>query len=137
MAKKKKKIRRKLKQKRRKKTSNPQSSIVNRRSHPRLPICARVIWGKKEKKEQYFFTSNISGAGLYLISDHPPPLHEELDLEISIPSIRQTFKLKGKVMRWEGKGGRAVGCGVKFQQVNPQLSHMIQEILKKVDFCSA
>ena len=136
---KRKKIPRKLKKKKNKvpisvSKKTKSAGILEKRAHPRLPICARVVWGKEQKQEKYFFTSDLSATGLFLITDHPPPVGEELQMELSIPSVKEIFTIKGVVARWEGQEGRALGCGVKFTFINPQISVMIGEIFQKVDF---
>jgi len=68
-----------------------------RRHSPRLPICARVRWGNISENEQFFFTRDISTGGLFLLTDHPPPLQAKLSIELSIQYYREPIRLEADV----------------------------------------
>ena len=105
-----------------------------RRHHPRLPICARVRWGDQtdpkvvKTVERYFFTRDLSRSGLFLLTDHPPPLGEMVSVDLAVQYLKESVHLRGKVVRHESDEGRAIGCGVKFMDQDPEFNRVMQWI---------
>lgn len=107
-----------------------------RRINARLPIAARVYWQQesavngREEVERYYFTRDLSSSGLFLMTDHPPPLFCEIDIQLSIQFLKDPVHLRGEVVRHESQEGRAVGFGVKFLE-NPQRLKLLMDELHR------
>jgi hypothetical protein len=100
-----------------------QERRLERRLSPRLPICARVRWGNVEN---YYFTRDISQGGLFLLTNHPPPLHKKLLIELSIQYLKEPLRLEAQTVRYESDQGRAVGCGVRLIKTNQKLNTFLK-----------
>lgn len=123
-----------------KKTASPLAIGIDRRTerriNARLPIAARVYWQQeseahgRQEVERYYFTRDLSSSGLFLLTDHPPPLFCEIDIQLSIQFMKDPVRLRGEVVRHESQEGRAVGFGVKFLE-NPERLKLLMDQLHR------
>ena len=100
-------------------------SEAERRVNPRLPICARVLWGREER---YFFSRDLSASGAFLLTDHPPAINEVVEIQFSVQFVPEPIHCFAKVVRHEENAGRATGFGVEFVEVHPQLRSTLARI---------
>ena len=96
-----------------------------RRANPRLPICARVMWGREEK---YFFSRDLSASGAFLLTDHPPALDQTVEMQFSVQFMPEPINCLAKVVRHESSEGRAVGFAVEFVQIHPEFRRKLEDI---------
>ncbi|MFC2172526.1 PilZ domain-containing protein [Acidobacteriota bacterium] len=70
-----------------------------KRLYPRIPICAQVRIRGLEEEFRYHYTRDLSANGVFLISEEPLPVGTELEIDISIPFIKDLIVVTGQVVR--------------------------------------
>ena len=78
-------------------------SVVERRRHRRVPICAWVIITRPDHQKGYLFTMDVSKGGIFVVSDESIPVGTELGIELVVNEHFQ-FKTSGRVVRNVIKG---------------------------------
>jgi uncharacterized protein (TIGR02266 family) len=100
--------------------------MEERRESPRLPISARVVF-KEGKREEVYFSEDLSLGGLYLKTENPPGIGTSFELEIAIPGL-ELIKAKGEVI-WKHTGN---GFGIRFTRMTAQNKKILKSYLEKV-----
>ncbi len=110
--------------------------MKERRRHPRreMRLSASV---RKGSKLQKYYTKNMSGGGLFLEVDDPPPVGEHIEIELSVPGKTDPLLLKAEVVRHHSfydldedmNQIEKKGVGVKFIDISDETRKAIEEIL--------
>lgn len=107
-----------------------------RRSFRRVNLTVKVeIIGGSEgdgetPSQGFYFTRDISSAGLFLLCNPLLPLNAKIDLSLAIPGIRQLIPLKGKIVR-HVKTGES-GVGVEFFDTPSEFQLLLEEAIEKL-----
>jgi hypothetical protein len=84
--------------------------IKDNREYPRKDCQADVIYSKNNRLAQGMIV-NISAGGLYIYTDSPFAVGQEITLRFEHPFAEKQIKVNGKIVRNDHKG-----IGVKFEQ---------------------
>jgi type IV pilus assembly protein PilZ len=94
----------------------PPGRPLHTRQHPRYEVSFPVECSTR----QFFFSnhvSNIGKGGLFLRSDRPLPLNEEVSLVLHLPGTQKSIFAAGRVV-WnhdaENASHRVLGSGIRF-----------------------
>jgi len=88
------------------------------RAYARVPARLRVGW-KTTREFLVAHSENISRGGIFVASDHPPPLREILELSLDLPDGKGPVKTQAEVVHRvtpeEARAsGRRAGAGLQF-----------------------
>ena len=101
----------------------------NKRQYRRLALDIEVKLHKKKNgkgasSDAYFLrTKNVAQHGLFLRTEKPFPLGEEMDLEFSLPTISNPIRIAGKVVWIADKDRNPTyypGMGIRLIKINPE-----------------
>lgn len=85
----------------------------------RLPINVKVGYTLESGASESGMTLNLSVGGMFIITEDPPPIGMELQVEFALPDLDDSFTMKGLVV-WNTSGmkrGASVrGFGIKFTE---------------------
>jgi len=99
--------------------------VIAKRRFPRLPthlICD--AWHGGHYRELWIHS--ISKGGIFLETDPPPPVGDELDVTFSLPGVDEKIKAK-TVVRWQGiiREHTPSGVGCQFIEINTRLADIV------------
>jgi len=95
-----------------------------RRKFLRIPVAARIRID--DRKEEIWFTQDISEGGLFLKTENPPFVGTIMKLEISLPDVPKLVLLKGDVIwRHDGKG-----CGIRFLRITKEQRKVLRTFIE-------
>ncbi len=79
------------------------------------------------------YTANISSGGLFIRTDNPLPVGEQLSLQIEIPDVAEALKLRCEVVwtREKAENNKPAGMGVKFCESPDKDSEILKQYLSK------
>ena len=72
---------------------------------------------------------NVSETGIFLKSDDPPPLGEEVQMSLSLKGVDKELYMTGLVTR-HGEADKCAGFAVEFTRLNPSHRRLINEFVK-------
>ena len=92
-----------------------QSKLADNREHPRKNTSIYVVCSGSN---HYFrdFIKNISAGGLFIETETPLFVNQELITTFFLPGVKDPIKIKGKVVRTDSKG-----IAVKFDEPIPDI----------------
>ena len=108
---------------------------VDVRAGGRLRAEVRVYYGPKPQKLLDNFSVDMSTGGLYIQTEHPLPVGEELTLRFSLPNDQKTISCKAQVA-WHNdpdkpkKPNMPAGMGVQFTDLSLDDLHSIRRFLE-------
>ncbi len=92
------------------------------RYDPRLPVNVKVQYRSEGGELQSGVTLNLSVAGMFIITEEPPPIGMPVEIEFQLPDFDEILSMKGQVV-WNTssmKRGTSVhGFGLKFSDGDP------------------
>ncbi|MDP3939140.1 MAG: response regulator [Deltaproteobacteria bacterium] len=92
------------------------------RYDPRLPINVKVEYRTGGGEPQSGVTLNLSVSGMFIITEDPPPIGMQVEVEFELPDLAERFGLTGHAA-WNTSGmkrGATVhGFGLKFSEGDP------------------
>ena len=96
----------------------PAAPRTDGRTYARVPARLRVGW-KTSREFLVAHSENISRGGIFIASDHPPPLREILELSLDLPDGKGPVKTQAEVVHRvtpeEARAdGRRAGAGLQF-----------------------
>lgn len=95
-------------------------SDADRRQWPRVPISLKVVWARDEK-ELNLYTHNVSGGGLYVLSEKLPAMADRLNMEVWIPTLLEPTQITCKVVRVNETGqGEGRGFAIEFIKIEEE-----------------
>ncbi len=88
------------------------------RAFARVPVRLQVGWASP-KEFLITYSENISRGGIFVATDHPPPLREIVELLLELPDDEGPAKTQAEVVQWvsmeQAKStGRIAGAGLQF-----------------------
>jgi CheY-like chemotaxis protein len=108
--------------------------LQERRRYQRAPVFLRARCGWEQKQTSGDIV-NLSGSGLLLSLEDPPPEGTEMTLEFYLPHHPERLQCTGKVMRVsEGPApGQESGCGVglEFTAIQPRHQRRVMDYVEK------
>ena len=90
--------------------------MEEKRSHPRLPITARVSLSGSDEVS-YYFTKDLSLSGLFLQREEPLDIGHEVHLELAIQGMDHLIKIRAEVVRFVKPPDG--GVGLNFKEIDP------------------
>ncbi len=79
------------------------------------------------------YSRNISGGGIFIRTQQPPPLNQKVRLRFTMPGIAHPFECEGIVV-WSSpvpsRGVLPSGMGIKFLDLDPESRQLIVEFVK-------
>lgn len=117
-----------------KSTVKADSDILGRRQHARVETRLRVRFESREALvEEYIH--NISHGGIFIQTQHPKQVGEQIVLVLIHPETGQELMLKGEVARVvtaedAEKNNSYPGMGIKFKEMEPYVKKQIDEFIK-------
>lgn len=94
---------------------------LNKRRTPRIPFKLEVFFGKNESLslDTQSFTFNLSAGGLFLMTEHPFSVDENLTMKLTLPEENHPINCKGRVAWVNSKSSpvrsdHPTGVGVEF-----------------------
>ncbi len=105
-------------------------TTVERRLSPRAPVTVRVDYSTIDAIFSEF-TRNINEGGLFIETERPLPLDEQVQLHFRLPGIDDSFKVSGRVA-WIQEAGveGPAGMGVEFENLDEGARLRIDEIVQ-------
>ena len=105
-------------------------TTVERRLSPRAPVTVRVDYSTIDAIFSEF-TRNINEGGLFIETERPLPLDEQVQLHFRLPGIDDSFKVSGRVawIKEAGVEGPA-GMGIEFENLDEGARLRIDEIVQ-------
>jgi type IV pilus assembly protein PilZ len=106
-----------------------QTTVERRLSH-RAPVTVRVDYSTIDALFSEF-TRNINEGGLFIESETPLALDEQVQLHFRLPGVEDPFKVSGRVawVREAGADGPP-GMGVEFENLDAEARLRIDEIIQ-------
>jgi Tfp pilus assembly protein PilZ len=93
-----------------------------RRKHTRKPCAAAVDYAVQDRVFKDF-ALNISAGGVFIETNRPLSVGQEISLTFSPPNPQEPVKITGKVVRNDSQG-----IAVKFEAANDRLIAMMQDV---------
>lgn len=101
----------------------------DRRRFPRVPVSLKVVV-RDQEREQTFYTRDVSGGGLFVLSEHPPEVGKMLDCSVWIPTLMEPARVTCQVVRIENPPNGQRGFGVEFRQIEPEAQETLEKLGK-------
>lgn len=109
---------------------------LNKRRAPRIPFKLEVFYGEAEtlSEDTESLTFNVSAGGLFLETENPLPLGEQLTLRVALPENNYAVHCKGRVA-WINtttspiRSDHPAGMGVEFLCIEEE--RFFQDFLQK------
>ena len=80
------------------------------------------------------YSKNISGGGIFIRTQQPPPLNQNVLLRFTLPGITHRFEIHGIVV-WANpaslKSSFPAGMGIKFMEYDPKEQEMLADFIKQ------
>ena len=106
-----------------------QMTVERRLSH-RAPVTVRVDYSTIDALFSEF-TRNINEGGLFIESETPLALDEQVQLHFRLPGVEDSFKVSGRVAWIRGAGADGPpGMGVEFENLDTEARLRIDEIVQ-------
>ena len=107
-------------------------TTVERRQSHRAPVTVRVTYSTVDAMFSEF-TRNINEGGLFIESETPLALDEQVQLQFRLPGVEDPFKVSGRIA-WvrESGGDGPAGMGVEFGSLDQDSRRKIDEIVQSL-----
>jgi len=107
-------------------------TTVERRQSPRAPVTVRVDYSTIDALFSEF-TRNINEGGLFIESDTPLALDEQVQLQFRLPGLADPIKASGRVawVREAGADGPP-GMGIEFENLDKGARALLDEIVQEL-----
>ena len=108
-------------------------TTVERRLSPRAPVTVRVDYATVDAMFSEF-SRNINEGGLFIETEAPLVLEEQVQLQFRLPGVEDPFKVSGRVawVREEGGADGPPGMGVEFENLDENARRQIDEIVQSL-----
>jgi type IV pilus assembly protein PilZ len=107
-------------------------TIVERRQSRRAPVTVRVTYSTVDAMFSEF-SRNINEGGLFIESNSPLPLDEQVQLQFRLPGVDDPFKVTGRIAWIREPGGEEPpGMGVEFDSLDGDSRRKIDEIVQSL-----
>jgi type IV pilus assembly protein PilZ len=105
-------------------------TAVDRRLSERAPVTVRVDYSTVDEMFSEF-SRNINEGGLFIESENPLPLDQQVQLQFRLPGTDDPIKVSGRVawVREDGIDGPP-GMGVEFENLDASARLRIDEIVQ-------
>jgi type IV pilus assembly protein PilZ len=107
--------------------------MADRRDEPRAEVDLEVHY-RTAQEFLAAYTKNISGGGIFIRTQQPLPLNQNVLLRFTLPGISQRFEVHGVVV-WANpaslKSSFPAGMGIKFLQSDAKEQQMIADFIKQ------
>jgi type IV pilus assembly protein PilZ len=105
-------------------------TTVERRLSPRATVTVRVDYSTIDAMFSEF-TRNINEGGLFIETETPLPLDEQVQLQFRLPGFDDPIKVSGRVA-WVREGGiqGPPGMGVEFENLDADARLRIDELVQ-------
>jgi uncharacterized protein (TIGR02266 family) len=102
-----------------------------RRAHPRADVAVEVQY----QTPQAFvaaYTRNISGGGIFVETDHPRPLNDQLTVGFRLPGVDHAFLVRCTVAWCQLRSTHAfpAGMGLRFLNLTKAEVQMVSEFVR-------
>lgn len=79
------------------------------------------------------FSANINEGGIFIETDAPPEIDTQVQLQFRVPGLDRPIQVSGRVA-WvnDDKDGGAVGMGIEFQQLQPEVRDTLNALVRKL-----
>jgi uncharacterized protein (TIGR02266 family) len=112
--------------------SSPTHLAVERRRSPRTPVVVRVEY---ETVDEMFseFTRNVNEGGLFIETERPLAVDEQVQLLFRLPGSPDPIKASGRVS-WvsPGDGSAPPGMGIVFESLDQEARARIDALVKRL-----
>jgi len=109
------------------------SKDIERRKNPRVMVRALVDY---ESQDTFIYdhSRDLSEGGVFIQTDKPLQIGEELKLKFSLPDIEKVFEIKGEVIWASSKDSddNMKGMGIGFKDIQDEDKRLIQEYIERV-----
>lgn len=106
----------------------------NRVSGERIPVNILVDY-KSQGTYLFDFCRDLGAGGVFIATEKPSAVGEELELSFTIPDAKKTLSVKGKVTwiqsKIETKPQVSPGMGVQFQDFSSEQRKMLEEFVER------
>ena len=108
-------------------------TTVERRLSPRAPVTVRVDYATIDAMFSEF-SRNINEGGLFIETETPLVLEEQVQLHFRLPGVEDPFKVSGRVawVREVGGAEGPPGMGVEFENLDEGARRQIDEIVQSL-----
>ncbi|MBW2242445.1 MAG: PilZ domain-containing protein [Deltaproteobacteria bacterium] len=98
-------------------------TFVDRRHSDRAPVTVRIAY---ETVDSLFseFTRNINEGGVFIETEQPLGLEEQVQLQFQLPGDEEPVKLSGRVVRVESSG-----MGIEFGELDAIARERINQLV--------
>lgn len=94
-----------------------------KRGFPRATI-RTMVRVTEPQPIRHFISQNLSGGGMFVLSDDPIEVETKLKLEITLPSIKAPVRTSGEVV-WKQRQHPS-GFAIKFTNISETAQHIIR-----------
>jgi len=107
-------------------------TTVERRQSQRAPVTLRVRYATIDAMFSEF-TRNINEGGLFIETETPLALDEQVQMQFRLPGVEDPFKVSGRIA-WvsEPGGDEPPGMGVEFENLDRDARRKIDEIVQSL-----
>jgi len=81
------------------------------------------------------FCKDLGTGGVFIATEHPQAVGEELNLSFTIPDSKKTLSVKGKVMwtqpKVTGRSDILAGMGIQFRDFTPEQRKLLEEFVNR------
>jgi type IV pilus assembly protein PilZ len=110
--------------------SDAVQTIVERRRSRRAPVTVRVTYATVDAMFSEF-TRNVNEGGLFIETETPLALDEQVQLQFRLPGLEDPFKVSGRIAWVREPGGDGPpGMGVEFDNLDRDSRQKIDEIVQ-------
>jgi type IV pilus assembly protein PilZ len=107
-------------------------TTVERRLYPRAAVTVRVDYSTVDAMFSEF-TRNINEGGLFIETETPLELDEQVQLQFRLPGIDDPLKVNGRVA-WISEAGadETPGMGIEFESLDADARLRIDQIVQEL-----
>ncbi len=102
-----------------------------RRKYPRVPVSLKVT-SKIEGKERTWYTRDVSGGGLFILSDFIPKVNDKVEIFLWIPSLFEPSRCSARVVRTV-ESGPDRGFAVEFVDIDAEARGVLEQLGRALD----
>ncbi|MAE94775.1 MAG: pilus assembly protein [Deltaproteobacteria bacterium] len=104
-------------------------TFVERRQTQRAPVTVRIEYGSVDAMFSEF-TRNINEGGLFIATEQPLALEEQVQLQFQLPGGDEPVKASGRVVRvQEATADEPSGMGIEFEELDSAARGRINELV--------
>ena len=112
------------------------SCAFTKRTAPRVERALSLVF---KDREAFFraYTGNVSAGGLFIKTEKPLIVGDQLSLKLQLPGVSDPLKMKCEVAwartKQESQPGRSAGMGVKFIEISERHHQILKQYLSAID----